>query len=77
MADIFSNFTATLVIVGIILAIGIIFEEQFLALEDKFDAYIASLRSQQKESAAHTHNKKKPVAKKAVNTTAKNEGFAA
>ena len=44
MVELFSNFTSTLVIVGVILALGIIFEKQLIALEDKFDAYIASLK---------------------------------
>ena len=44
MVELFSNFTSTLVIVGVLLALGIIFEKQLIALEDKFDAYVASLR---------------------------------
>lgn len=78
MAEIFSNFTTTLVVVGVILAIGIIFEEKFLALEDKFDAYIASLKAQHKAAPVHTQ-KKKPVvtAKKQTNNTTTREGFAA
>ncbi len=78
MAAIFSNFTTTLVIVGVILAIGIIFEEKFLALEDKFDAYVASLKAQRKAEPVQTQ-KKKPVTvtKKQSNKTASREGFAA
>ena len=63
MAEIFSNFTTTLVIIGAILAIGIIFEEQFLALEDKFDAYIASLKAQRKAAPVQAQNKKKAAPK--------------
>ena len=37
MVELFSNFTTTLVIVGVLLALGIIFEKQLIALEDKFD----------------------------------------
>lgn len=77
MAEIFNNFTTTLVIVGAILAIGIIFEEQFLALEEKFDAYIASLKAQRKAATVQTQNKKKAVAKKVTDKTATREGFAA
>ena len=77
MAEIFSNFTTTLVIVGAILAIGIIFEEQFLALEDKFDAYIASLKAQRKAAPVQTQNKKKASVKKVSDKTAAREGFAA
>lgn len=77
MAEIFNNFTTTLVIVGAILAIGIIFEEQFLALEEKFDAYIASLKAQHKAANVPTQNKKKAVVKKVSDKTAGREGFAA
>ncbi len=44
MVEIFSNFTTTLVIVGVILAIGIIYEDKFIALEDKFDAWVEKKR---------------------------------
>ena len=49
MVEIFSNFTTTLVIVGLILALGIVFEKQLIALEDKFDAWVSKKRSQRKE----------------------------
>ena len=42
MVSIFSNFTTTLVVVGVLLALGIIFEKQLISLEDKFDAWWAS-----------------------------------
>ena len=45
MTEIFSNFTTILVIVGSVLALGIIFEEHFIALEDKFDAWWAEYKS--------------------------------
>ncbi len=77
MAEIFSNFTTTLVVVGVILAIGIIFEEKFLALEDKFDAYIASLKAQHKAAPVQTQKKKSVATKKQTNKTASREGFAA
>lgn len=77
MAEIFSNFTTTLVVVGAILAIGIIFEEKFLALEDKFDAYIASLKAQHKAAPVQTQKKKTAVTKKQTNKTTSREGFAA
>lgn len=77
MAEIFSNFTTTLVVVGAILAIGIIFEEKFLALEDKFDAYIASLKAQHKAAPVQTQKKKSVVTKKQTNKTTSREGFAA
>lgn len=50
MVEIFSNFTTTLVIVGAILAIGIIFEEKFIALEDRFDEWVREKKNQRKES---------------------------
>jgi hypothetical protein len=60
MVQIFSNFTTTLVIVGVILAIGIIFEEKFLALEEKFDEwfarYKANLKSK-KETKNNVHSR--------------------
>lgn len=37
MIEIFSSFMSTAAIVGVILAFGIIFEKQLIALEDKFD----------------------------------------
>lgn len=55
MVEIFSNFTSTLVIVGVILAIGIIFEEKFIALEDKFDEWVREKRGQRKERNNEQH----------------------
>ncbi len=40
MVNIFQDFTTTLVVVGVLLAVGIIFEKQFLGLEDRFDAWV-------------------------------------
>lgn len=76
MVELFSNFTSTLVIVGVILALGIIFEKQLIALEDKFDAYIASLK---KEHKAQPSNVKKTstVRKQITKRDASREGFAA
>lgn len=45
MVELFSSFTTTLVIVVVILALGIIFEEHFLAFEDKFDAWWADYKA--------------------------------
>lgn len=77
MVELFSNFTSTLVIVGLLLAVGIIFEKQFIALEDKFDAYIAALRNQSKESVPVTNSKKKAAAHHAARKQDKRNGFAA
>ena len=77
MVELFSNFTSTLVIVGVILALGIIFEKQLIALEDKFDAYIASLRKEHKAQAVPVKANKKTVSKQPVNKRRDWEGFAA
>lgn len=57
MVELFSNFTTILVIVGSILALGIIFEEHFLALEDKFDAWWAGYKANKKSTAKETRHK--------------------
>ena len=75
MVELFSNFTTTLVIVGTLLALGIIFEKQLIALEDKFDAYVASLRNQ--SSAADTKTKKKTAVRNTVSKQEQRNGFAA
>lgn len=45
MVTIFSSFTTTLAVIGILLAAGIIFEKQLISLEDKFDAWWASRKA--------------------------------
>ena len=77
MVELFSNFTSTLVIVGVILALGIIFEKQLIALEDKFDAYVAALRKENKAKTVSVQNKKKTTIKTTVNPHKDREGFAA
>lgn len=77
MVELFSNFTSTLVIVGVILALGIIFEKQLIALEDKFDAYVATLRKENKAKTVSVQNKKKATIKTTVNPHKDREGFAA
>ena len=77
MVELFSNFTTTLVIVGLLLTAGIVFEKQLIALEDKFDAYVAALRNQSKESTPATQNKKKAATRNAVSKQDKRNGFAA
>ena len=49
MVEIFREFTSTLVIVAVLLALGIIFEKQLIALEDRFDKWVREKRSQRKE----------------------------
>lgn len=50
MVELFSNFTSTLVIVGVILALGIIFEKQLISLEDRFDAWWANYKANKKST---------------------------
>ena len=54
MVEIFNDFTTTLAIVGGVLAAGIIFEKQLIALEDKFDAWTAKKKAQRKEGQRRT-----------------------
>ena len=77
MVELFSNFTSTLVIVGVILAIGIIFEKQLIALEDKFDVYVATLRKQNRSQTITANNKKRSAVKSTIKKPSNSEGFAA
>ena len=77
MVELFSNFTTTLVIVGVLLALGIIFEKQLIALEDKFDAFVASLRSNSAQSSSRTVKNKKSAVKKNISKQTSRNGFAA
>ena len=77
MVELFSNFTTTLVIVGVLLALGIIFEKQLIALEDKFDAYVASLRCKSAKTSKVTDKSKRAVVKKSVSKQTNRNGFAA
>ena len=77
MVELFSNFTSTLVIVGVLLALGIIFEKQLIALEDKFDAYVASLRCESAKNSKSTGSKKKAVVKHNIHKHSDRNGFAA
>ena len=77
MVELFSNFTSTLVIVGLLLALGIVFEKQLIALEDKFDAYVATLRKNSKPQAVPAKAQKKAVTKQPAKKQREWEGFAA
>ena len=55
MVELFSNFTTTLVVVGVLLAIGIIFEKQLISLEDKFDAWWAGYKANKKSTKKAKH----------------------
>ena len=41
MPELFSNFVYTAAFFGVLLGIGIVFEKQLIALEDKFDSWVA------------------------------------
>lgn len=44
MVEIFSNFVSTAVFFGVLLGIGIVFEDKFIALEDKFDNWFEEVK---------------------------------
>ena len=45
----FSEFTTIFFFLVTLIGIGIIFEKQFIALEDKFDEWVREKRNQRKE----------------------------
>lgn len=55
MVELFSNFTSTLVVVGVLLALGIIFEKQLISFEDKFDAWWAGYKANKKSAKKAKH----------------------
>ena len=44
MAEIFSSFVYTAVFFGVVLGLGIVFEKQLIALEDKFDKWMKGVK---------------------------------
>ena len=44
MVEIFSSFVSTAVFFGVVLGLGIVFEEKFIALEDKFDEWVKEVK---------------------------------
>ncbi len=64
MVATFSSFTTTFFFLVTLIIIGIIFEKQFIALEDKFDAWVAS-------KAKSNHKKTKPAKMSAAKAPAK------
>ena len=44
MVEIFSSFVSTAVFFGVVLGLGIIFEKQLIALEDKFDKWFEEVK---------------------------------
>lgn len=57
MPELFSSFVYTAVFFGVILALGIVFEEKFIALEDRFDKWFKEVREnvckQKKVKSSH------------------------
>ena len=54
MPKLFSNFVYTAVFFGVILGLGIIFEKQLIALEDKFDSWVAKRKEVKRNEKALT-----------------------
>lgn len=52
MTTLFSSFTTIFFFLVSLILVGIIFEKQFIALEDKFDEWFASKRKSEKKSNA-------------------------
>lgn len=79
MVEIFAEFTTTFFfLVGLVL-IGIIFEKQFIDLEDKFDAWVASKRNAHKKAVPQQNKtvRVKTASRPAKNNDDKYHGFAA
>ncbi len=79
MVELFADFTTTFFfLVGLVL-IGIIFEKQFIALEDKFDEWVDSKRKEYKKNNRqhHTSVKSNTVSKPAKTKENNYRGFAA
>lgn len=81
MITLFSSFTTIFFFLVALIAVGIIFEKQFIALEDKLDAWFASKRKTNKKSAQTVAVNKNSVKVKAYRPASekenKNHGFAA
>lgn len=45
MPETFSNFVYTAVFFGVILGLGIVFEKQLIAVEDKFDKWFEGVKN--------------------------------
>ena len=57
MIDSLSTFSIFFFTVSAILLIGIIFEEKFLALEDKIDTWLEKRKQQKHNTSRTTHGK--------------------
>ena len=45
MPEIFSNFVYTAAFFGVVLGLGIVFEDKLIALEDKFDKWFEGVKN--------------------------------
>ena len=54
MHEIFSNFVYTAVFFGVILGLGIVFEDKLISLEDKFDSWVAERKEVKRNEQAFT-----------------------
>ncbi len=52
MPELFSNFMYTAAVVGLILALGIVFEDKFIALEDRLDSWVAKRKEVKRNEKA-------------------------
>lgn len=59
MVENFASFTTTFLFLALLIFLGIVFEKQLIALEDKFDAYVASKLHKNKVSRAKKQTAKK------------------
>ncbi len=78
MAATFSSFTTIFFFLVTLIIIGIIFEKQFIALEDKFDAWFSAKFKASTKKAQPQRAAKASAAKKAAESKdSKYHGFAA
>lgn len=54
MPEIFSDFINTAVVFGVLLSLGIVFEDKFIVLEDKFDSWVAKRKEVKRNEQALT-----------------------
>lgn len=54
MPEIFSNFVYTAVFFGVVLGLGIVFEDKLIALEDKFDSWVEKRKEVKRNEQALT-----------------------
>lgn len=54
MPEIFSDFVYTAVFFGVVLGLGIVFEDKLIALEDKFDSWVEKRKEVKRNEQAIT-----------------------